>query len=33
VIKHVPARTLMIAVGALIVTLSLVQLLRAFTPI
>jgi uncharacterized membrane protein YfcA len=31
VIKHVPARTLMIAVGALIVTLSLVQLLRAFT--
>jgi uncharacterized membrane protein YfcA len=29
-IKHVPARGLMIAVGALIVTLSLVQLLRAF---
>lgn len=28
--KHVPARTLMLAVGILIVALSLVQLLRAF---
>jgi uncharacterized protein len=30
VVKHVPARALMIAVGVLIVTLSVVQLLRAF---
>ena len=29
-VKHVPARALMVAVGALIVTLSIVQLLRAF---
>jgi uncharacterized protein len=29
-VKHVPARALMIAVGALVVTLSAVQLLRAF---
>ena len=29
-VKHVPARALMVAVGALIVTLSLFQLLRAF---
>jgi uncharacterized membrane protein YfcA len=30
VVKHVPARALMIGVGILIVTLSLIQLLRAF---
>jgi uncharacterized membrane protein YfcA len=29
-VKHVPARALMIAVGTLIVTLSVFQLLRAF---
>ena len=29
-VKHVPARALMIAVGVLIVTLSVFQLLRAF---
>ena len=29
-VKHVPARALMIAVGLLIVTLSIFQLLRAF---
>jgi uncharacterized membrane protein YfcA len=29
-VKHVPARTLMVAVGTLIVTLSIVQLLRVF---
>jgi uncharacterized membrane protein YfcA len=29
-VKHVPARALMMGVGVLIVTLSIVQLLRAF---
>jgi uncharacterized protein len=32
-VRHVPARALMIAVGALIVTLSIFQLLRTFRPI